>query len=335
MRKLFTALVALGMMMTSFVAVSAQGAAENASSSAVGFDSPAMFIDERGNEVATISVSSIDPEFDDYSEYSAPERGYIYVAVNFTVTNVSGSSMIVEPYDFSLLDAQGRNNGRAYVSQDDNPQTPVFEDDMALADGEEAELTSVFQVPADVPAAAFIWQPDSGILVIVDITEGAGEASAVASGLNAPVTWTDDRGNEVATLEITGVTPDWQDYDEYSEPERGMHYVAVDFKVTNVSGSNLILEPYDFSLLDNVGLNSGRSWVDAAEGNDPLFTEDVPVAAGESYEGTIVFAIFVDMEATSIMWQPDSGLIHLININETEGTEATPVDSTPVASPAS
>ena len=327
MRKLFTALVALGMMMTSFVAVSAQDAAENASSSAVGFDSPATFIDERGNEVATISVSSIDPEFSDHSEYSTPERGYIFVAVNFTVTNISGSSMIVEPYDFSLLDAQGRNNGRAYVSQDDNPQTPVFEDDLALADGEAAELTSVFQVPADVPAAALIWQPDSGILVIIDITEGAGEASAVAVGLNAPVTWTDDRGNEVATLEITAVNPGWEDYDEYNEPERGMHYVAVDFKVTNVSGSNLILEPYDFSLIDNVGINSGRSYVRAADGADEIFIEDAPVADGEVYEGTVVFSMLVDMAPASFMWQPDSGLIHLINLGDAEGSDATPVAS--------
>lgn len=334
MRKLFTALLALGMMMTSFMAVSAQDTAGSASSSATGFDSPATFIDERGNEVATLSVSSVDPEFDDYSEYSQPERGYIYVAVNFTVTNVSGSSMIVEPYDFSLLDAQGRNNGRAYVSQDENPETVVFEDDLALADGESAELTTVFQLPADVPAAALVWQPESGILVIIDLSEGAGEASAVASGLNAPVTWTDDRGNEVATLEITGVTPGWEDYDEYSEPERGMHYVAVDFKVTNVSGSNLILEPYDFSLIDNVGLNNGRSWVDAAEGNEPLFTEDTPVAAGESYEGTIVFAMLIDMQPSAIMWQPDSGLIHLVNLNDAGGSEATPADSSPEASPA-
>lgn len=334
MRKLFTALLALGMMMTSFMAVSAQDTAGSASSSATGFDSPATFIDERGNEVATLSVSGIDPEFDDYSEYSSPERGYIYVAVNFTVTNVSGSSMIVEPYDFSLLDAQGRNNGRAYVSQDENPETALFEDDLALADGESAELTTVFQLPADVPAAALVWQPESGILVIIDISEGAGEASAVASGLNAPVTWTDDRGNEVATLEITGVNPGWEDYDEYSEPERGMHYVAVDFKVTNVSGSNLILEPYDFSLIDNVGLNNGRSWVDAAEGNEPLFTEDTPVAAGESYEGTIVFAMLIDMQPSAIMWQPDSGLIHLVNLNDAGGSEATPADSSPEASPA-
>lgn len=330
MRKLLTAVLALGMMMSSFIAASAQ---DVASSSAVGFDSPATWTDERGNQVATVSVQDIDPEFSDHSEYSTPERGYIFVAVNFTVNNISGSSMIVEPYDFSMLDAQGRNNGRTYVSQDENPQTPLFEDDLALAADESAELTLVFQVPADVPAAAFIWQPDSGLLVIIDISEGSGEGTAVASGLNAPVTWTDDRGNDVATLEITGIEPGWEDYEEYNEPERGTHYVAIDFTVTNVSGSNLILEPYDFSLIDSMGMNNGRSYTSAVEGADPVFTEDTPIAAGETFEGTVVFNLLLDMEPATFMWQPDSGLIHMINLSDAADSEgdATPASATPEA----
>lgn len=207
MRKLLTALIALGMMMSGFVAVSAQDTAAADPAIASGFDTPATWTDERGNPVATVSVQSIDPEFSDYSEYSAPDRGYTFVAVNFTITNISGSSMIVEPYDFSLLDAQGRNNGRAYVSQDENPQTVLFEDDLALAADESAELVLVFQMPADIAPAAFMWQPDSGMIVIIDVSEGA-EGSAIATGLNAPVTWTDDRGNEVATLQVTGVNTD-------------------------------------------------------------------------------------------------------------------------------
>lgn len=333
MRKLLTAFLAMGMLMSSFMAVSAQDAVESAPSSVVGLDTPATWTDERGNQVATVSVQGIDPEFSDHSEYSTPERGYIFVAVDFTITNISGSSMIVEPYDFSLLDAQGRNNGRAYVSQDEGAEIALFEDDLALAADEAAELTLVFQMPAEVAASAFIWQPDSGILVTIDVSDGAGEGTAVASGLNAPVTWTDDRGNPVATLEITNVEEGWSDFDEYNEPERGTQYIAVDITVTNVSDSNLILEPYGLSLIDNTGLNNGRAYASAVEGADPVLTDDTPIAAGETFQGTVVFNLLLDMTPSAFMWQPDSGLIHLINLNDVAGTEgeATPTNATPEA----
>lgn len=328
MRKLLTALIAMGMLMSGFMAVSAQ---ETSTASSTGFDAPATWTDERGNEVATIAVTSIESDWTGYSEYSAPERGYIYVAVNFTVTNISGSSMIVEPYDFSLLDELGRNNARAYVSLPDDSSDQIFEDDLALAADETVELTGIFQVPADVTPAVLLWQPESGMLVMVDISEGGAEHAAVVSGLNAPATWTDDRGNPVATFEVTGINQNWEDYGEYYEPERGMVYVAIDFTVTNVSGSNLIVEPYDFTLIDTTGMNNGNSFVDAAEGSAPIFSEDTALAAGESYEGTIVFSMLADMQPAVFSWQPDSGLLHFVNL--TEGGEVTPA-GTPAATPA-
>ena len=333
MRKLFTVLFAMGIMMSGLMTAAAQ---DVPSAVATGFDTPATWIDERGNEVATVEVTGIESDWDGYSEYSRPERGYMYVAVSYSVTNISGASMIVEPYDFSLLDVYGRNNGSAYVSLADDATDEIFEDDRALAADEVAELTQIFQIPADVAPAALMWQPDSGMLVMVDISEGSIENSALANGLNAPATWTDDRGNPVATFEVTGITSDWQDYDEFYEPERGMVYVALDIKVTNVSDSSLIVEPYDFSLMDVTGMNNGRSWAQAAQGVDPLFTDDVPLAAGESYEGTVVFELLADTQPAVFSWQPDSGLLHIVNLSEGSApTEATPTDGTPVATPAS
>lgn len=328
MRKLLTALIAVGMLMSGLISASAQDASTAITS---GLNSPVTWTDERGNEVATLEVTNVENDWQEYGEYSTPERGYVFVAVTFNITNISGSSMIVEAYDFSLLDALGRNNGRAYVSMDENSSIEIFEEDKALATDESAELIQVFQVPADVAPAAFIWQPDSGMLVMVDISEGAVENSAIATGFNSPATWTDDRGNVVATLEVTGVNPSWQDFDEFYAPERGMVYVAIDFKVTNVSSTNLILEPYSFSLIDNTGLNNGRAWADAAEGKEPVFSEDTPLAAGESYEGTIVFTLLAEMQPSVLVWQPDGGLLHFVNISD--GGEGTPAAS-PEASPA-
>jgi predicted heme/steroid binding protein len=327
MRRLLTVLIAAGMLMSGMLTASAQDAV---SAVATGTGSPVTWTDERGNQVATMQVTNVENDWQGYGEYYAPERGYIYVAVTFEVTNTSESSLIVGAYDFSMMDAEGRNNGRSFASVAEDSDEQLFEEDAALADGETVELKQVFEVPNAVPAAAFIWQPDSGILLVVDVSEGAVENSAIASGLNTSAIWTDDRGNPVATIEVTGINTDWQDYGEYYEPERGMVYVAIDFKVTNVSSSNFILEQYDFSLLDNTGLNNSRAWAEAAENADPVFSEDVPIAAGETHEGTIVFALYDDLGPSVLVWQPDSGVLHFVMIGE--GSQAA-LSGTPAATP--
>ncbi len=332
MRRLLTVLIAAGMLMSGMLAASAQ---EAGSAVATGTGSPVTWIDERGNEIATMQVTDVENDWQGYGEYYEPERGYIYVAVTFEVSNISGSSLVVGAYDFSMMDAEGRNNGRSFVSVDEGSDEQLFEEDAAVADGETVELKQVFEVPNAVPAAAFVWQPDSGVLLIVDISEGALENSALANGLNTPATWTDERGNPVATIEVTGINPDWQDYGEYYEPERGMVYVAIDFKVTNVSSSNFVLENYDFSLLDNTGMNNPRTWAEPAEDADPIFSEDVAIAAGETYEGTIVFAVYDDLEPSVLVWQPESGVLHFVMLGEgSQGAPGSVPAGTPAATPA-
>lgn len=323
MRKLISLFFVAALTMTSVMGVAAQ---DTSSSFVSGLDTPATWTDDRGNQVATVEVNEINPDWTQHTEYSTPERGYLFQAVTFTVTNTSGSSLIVEPYDFSLVDETGRNNARSYVSLEEADEGLIFEDDLPLAADESAELTLAFQTPVDVAASALVWQPDSGVLIIVNFGESTAENAAIVSGFNAPSTWTDDRGNAVATLEVVEIDEDWQDYGEYNEPERGMVYRAVHVKVTNVSGSSLIVEPYDFTLLDSTGLNNGRAWADVAEGSDTqILSEDVPLGDGEAFEGIIVFQMYPDVLPTAMLWQPDSGLLNMVVL--TEGGESTPAAS--------
>lgn len=326
MRKLISLFLAAALMMVGVMGVAAQDDATT--SFANGLNTPATWTDDRGNVVATLEVNEIDTDWTGHSEYSTPERGYLFQAVTFTVNNISGSSLIVEPYDFSLVDETGRNNGRTYVSLNEENEGLIFDEDVPLAADESAELTLVYQTPVDVAAAAMVWQPESGVLIIANFGESSVENAAIVAGMNTPSTWTDDRGNAVATLEVVEIEEDWQDYGEYHEPDRGMVYRAVHIKVTNVSGASLIVEPYDFTLLDSTGMNNSRAWADAAEGSDILvFSEDVPLSDGESFEGVILFQMFPDVEPTAMLWQPERGLLNMVTL--TEGGE-----STPVASPA-
>lgn len=323
MRRLIALLLATALTMGSVFGVAAQDAPTSISS---GFGSPATWTDDRGNQVATLEVNEVVTEWDGHSEYSAPERAHMFQAVTFTVTNISGSGLIIEPYDFSLVDDLGRNNARSWVSVDEANEGLIFEDDLPLSADESAELTLVYQTPVDVSASALVWQPDSGVLVIAHFGETPAENAAVVFGYNTPSTWIDERGNPVATLEVVDVDEDWQDYSEYREPERGTVYRAVHIKVTNISGSSLIIEPYDFSLLDSTGLNNSRSWVDAAEGSDVLvFSDDTPLSDGETFEGVIVFQMYADIAPTAMMWQPDRGLLNMVVLEE--GAESTPAAS--------
>lgn len=310
MKRMITALLAFVMLFSSVGAAVAQDAT---SAVATGFDSTATYMDSRGREVATLSVSGVTDDWDEYDSYYGPERGSVYRAIDFTVTNISGASIILRNYDFSLIDSTGRSISTAWVQAAEGAETQIFTDDVALADGESADLTLVFATLSDVDAAALVWQPEYGILVLVqfggmDIADGS-----FAQGFGAPATWTDDRGNPVGTLEITEIEEDWTDYDEYSQPERGQVYKAVHFTVTNVSDSSLIIGPYDFTLLDNGGVNNSRAWATAAASSDAiLFEDDVPLAAGESYEGVMIFAMYNDLEPVAVIWQPDYSIYNVV-----------------------
>ncbi|HWV24464.1 MAG TPA: hypothetical protein VNZ58_09740, partial [Thermomicrobiales bacterium] len=68
-------------------------------------------------------------------------------------------------------DGIGRNNSRSWVDAADNSSVELFEDDAAVASGETAELTIIFEVYEETPLGYFMWQPSSGIIIMVDLTE--------------------------------------------------------------------------------------------------------------------------------------------------------------------
>jgi len=143
----------------------------------------------------------------------------------------------------------------------------------------------------------------------------SGEATAFGEGLDSPATYFAGNGSEVATITVTDVERGWQDYAEFYEPDPGVEYVAITFQVESVSSSNLVVESYDFSLLDAKGVNNSRSYVEAAEDAPvQLMDDDVAVASGEAVEMTVVFELFEGTELGYFMWQPDSGIIIMVDL---------------------
>lgn len=178
MRKFLTALMALLMLIgsTATAAVAQEATPEGEASApgeptafAEGFGAPATYFSDRGDAVTTITVTDLERGWQDYGEFYEPDPGIEYVAVTFEVENLSRNNIIVETYDFSMLDALGRNNSASYVSPDEDSGVEIFEEDAAVASGETVELTIVFEMYEETEVGYFLWQPDSGIIVMVDL----------------------------------------------------------------------------------------------------------------------------------------------------------------------
>lgn len=333
MRKLIGALLALGMVLTGFMGVAAQDAGTSLAS---GVGTTATWTDERGNPMATLEVTEVVSDWSDYDEYYAPERGYTYVAVNFTVTNIGNDSIVVDPYSFSMLDSEGANTSRTRVNLAEGATTVLLEEEADVAAGESIDGTLVFGMYTEIAPALFIWQPESGKIVAVDLSDGA--SGSLAQGMNAPTRWISERGDEIATFEVVDINTDWQDYDEYSAPERGSTYLAVTIVVTNTSDADIEVTPYNFSVIDTESSNLSTSWVSAADGAETSLIEDtVVVAPGESLEGTLVFSMYSDLSPVAMMWQPEYGRLSVVILAEGDapaGTDATPTTEDVVATPA-
>jgi hypothetical protein len=180
MRKFLVTLLALLTMIASGATVAtAQDATPQADTASPGdptalsegYDAPATYFSDRGDAITTITVLDVERGWQDYGRYYDPDPGVEYVAVTFAVENLSRGNIIVKPYDFSMLDAFGRNNSRSYVSVDEESGAQVFDEDTAVASGETIELVVIFALYEQTEIAMFMWQPDSGIIVMVDLRD--------------------------------------------------------------------------------------------------------------------------------------------------------------------
>lgn len=182
MRKMLTAIFAIMLMLGGSASVAlAQGASTPEAASATpelgdtsfskGFDAPATYFSERGDPVATLAVVDIERGWQDYGEYDAPDPGVEYVAITFDVSVVSRGNMVVKARDFSLIDGIGRNNSRSWTRADESSGVELFREDVAVASGETSELTMVFDIYEETQLGYFMWQPSSGIIIMVDLTE--------------------------------------------------------------------------------------------------------------------------------------------------------------------
>jgi hypothetical protein len=162
--------------------------------------------------------------------------------------------------------------------------------------------------------ASIAMAEDAGTPVAAD--DGASDVdTSFAKGLDAEAVYFSERGHPIATLKVVDVERGWQEFAEFYEPDPCVEYVAGTFEVSSVADGNLVVEPFDFSLIKSIGRNMSSAFVDVAEDSDvELFEEDAAVATGETVELTVIFELFEEDDLGYFMWQPDSGVILLVDL---------------------
>ena len=268
-------------------------------------DAVPIYDTESGEEIASITVESVTDPFEEYSEYSAPERGSRYIAVEYTVENLTENDSIDSPaYYLSLGTDQGLLISQSYVSLADDSDVEELTTDEILG-GESATGTLVYQLPEDVEVGGFYYNAYGYYTLLADVS---GTSSPAVGDV---VTAYTIEGEEYAALSITDYQDPFEDYGEYSAPASGERVIAV-----TVSGENLISNdgidfgPGQFQILTGEGIIYGTAYgVEPGEDSDLEVLEDGRIGGGESAEGTIFFVLPEETEVSGIIFSPESGIV--------------------------
>ena len=132
------------------------------------------------------------------------------------------------------------------------------------------------------------------------------------------VTFYGQNGDPAASVTVTGIERNWEDYDEYSEPDAGVEYIAFTVEVESLTSRGAIeVSSYDFNLQTATGYLYGTAYASAENAEPPLLEDDTSLAGGETLEFTVVFEVFQDEELAHLFWQPESGV--LLTVAQLEG----------------
>lgn len=129
-------------------------------------------VNERGDPILEITVNEVIVEWEDFSEYSSPDRGYFFVALNITVTNISDDEQEVTDFDFMLRDEFGFLYGTSFASVDEESESAdigAFEGDEIDA-GDAITGLVIFAVPDDVELVDVFYAPYGRLITVATLS---------------------------------------------------------------------------------------------------------------------------------------------------------------------
>ena len=174
-----------------------------------------------GDQIAAITVESVTDPFEDFDEFSEPEAGTRFVAVEVTVENLDedDDTFTVDPFPFQLADANGFVYSYAFVSRDDDAEP----EDLQSVDLEPGDSTTgmvFFAVPEDAELGFLYYTTsleDGQVLLTLvrfgedEDAEAADAGDTTPAGDDAATPATDDDDDATPTAEADDATPTAED----------------------------------------------------------------------------------------------------------------------------
>ncbi len=169
--RLFAALIAFTLLAGSALTVSAQNDATPEARSDSGESTEVVLVDQDGNDMAIMTVSEVQDPFQDYEDFSAPERGTRYLALMLTVENLGDRELDFNTFDLILRDDDGFIYGTAFVSLPDGG--PVELESDKLATGDTAEGIVIFSLLNDATPSDLFYAPSERLVTLYEFEETA------------------------------------------------------------------------------------------------------------------------------------------------------------------
>jgi hypothetical protein len=111
--------------------------------------------------------------------------------------------------------------------------------------------------------------------------------------VGSPVSIYNESGDETAKITVTAFTDPYLDWNEWGAPERGIRYVMATFQIEATGERPFEFSPWDFKLLDDIGILYRQGWVPRSDASTVAFPdlEEAIMLPGEIVTGSIAYSI--------------------------------------------
>lgn len=297
MRRAFTFLMAL--MLVAGFAAGLQSPTATIAQDAPGGAS--VVNDSSGAPLAEISVDSIAAPFEDYDDFSTPQRGFEFILLTVTITNVGDQPYSPQAYSFLVVDTEGFIVTPGYVSYEEGVAEPQLTSD-PIEPGASVTGTVVFEVLSGSELAAIVYQPSWDRYTML---AASGESAAIGDTVDV----IGEEGGVVGTMTVEEFIDPLEDVDPSYQAQRGYHHAGAVVTVENSSRRPLSLDPYSLQIIDTDGYLLNSSGVYRGEEADVPNLEYADLAPGDSVTGMATFELFNDAAPAWMIY--NSGSSHI------------------------
>lgn len=144
------------------------------SAMAWGMNAPSTVVDDFGNPIYSFEVTGQEAGWSRFSENDTPESGTSYYALHITVTNMNERPVVVDTFDYDVIDSTGAVVRAERVRTDDEEQAIApLRTREELAPGESMDVMMVYMLQDGREPAVLAVRSSYNVMNTVILVEGA------------------------------------------------------------------------------------------------------------------------------------------------------------------